>query len=138
MKELKFTMSEFVNNAVRDAVSEEMEEFEDRYMYLSPEETLKLTEDLHRYRSINAYIQKHNLPTRCAIGFYAYAFVFPVFKEHFGQWQNDSDEAVAEFLKNIGKALFEDIRDEGESTDDVYNIVMSWKGDEEDDNGRTE
>jgi len=133
MKEQKFTMSEFVNDAVRSAVNEEMEEFEDRYMYLSPEETLKLADDLHKYRTINAYIQKHDLPTRCAIGYYAYAFIFPVFKEHFGEWQNDSDEAVAEFLKSIGKALFEDIQDEGESTDDVYNIVMSWKGDDEDD-----
>ena len=130
----QFTMSKFVNDALKKAVSEELEEFEEHYMYLSPEETLKLADDLHRYRAINSYLQNHDLPTRCAIGFYAYAFDFPVFKEHFGEWQNDSDEAVGEFLKNIGKTLFEDIQDEGESTDDVYNIVLSWKGDDENDN----
>ena len=133
MERRTYTKQEFVNCAVREAVKEELEEFETSFMYLSPEETLKLAEDLHRYRKIYAYLQSHELPTRCAIGFYAYAFVFPVFKEHFEAWQNDSETAVGEFLKAIGRALFEDIQDEGESTDDVYNMVLSWKGDEEDD-----
>ena len=131
MEKQTYTMPKFVNDEIRAAMNEELEEFEEHFMYLSPEEILKYAEDLHRYRAIYGYLKNHDLPVRCAVGFYAYAFIFPILKEHFNDWKNDSDEAIAEFLTTIGKQLFEDIRDEGETTDDVYSIVMSWKGEEE-------
>lgn len=131
MENHTLTVAEQINDKLADNIREELDWFEDRYMYLNPEETLNLAEDLHRYRVITAYIQDHELGARCAIGLYAQGYLFHVFKKHFNSWTDDSEESVAVFIRTVGRELFEELRDYGESTEDVYRVVMSWEEEED-------